>query len=226
MCGQVPAHCQARSLFGTDVKRALLADHTQQQMQVSNLEDLLARMRYVTGPYATQGLLLRALSSSQGRLDWAVNIYFREGVMRLGSGPPDWQWHAGHPLPGRASATCSAARTSQALRQAAATDSVWRCHTARRWGLPDHRTPPAPANPIKAQPAAVPKGVAYAGILDCSKGRIVPIVYGFPSGPLLKAGREKKAINGGDYLLASEPVWACNCCRARFAAYPYQSRLD
>lgn len=60
----------------------------------------------------------------------------------------------------------------------------------------------------------------------CTHGVIVPIVYGFPSSLLLKAGREKKAINGGDYLIAGEPVWACNACQASFCSFPYQSLFD
>ncbi|KAK9816292.1 hypothetical protein WJX74_009104 [Apatococcus lobatus] len=348
-------HPEPKSLFGKDVKGALLRGSA--RLQVDQQEDLLARMRCIVGPHASRDLLLRALCSSQGRLGFAVNIYFREVVMRLGAEPPDWQWNPRRPsgnsgvtrapalsalmgstagqlpqssrndgcsakqsdqqkqcgrcldlhggldhnsqggndkqsqvqrdacspaqlrrdpqlssqIPGMppkihlisapemevtlpsqhppsqsccqmegsgasvgqaetmraqhvpqqqpskqdsqtagcltaigladlpqevlevilghagARATCQAASTCKALCQAAVSDEIWRCHTARR---------------------------------------IVPIVYGFPSSPLLKAGKEKRAINGGDYLIASEPVWACNSCRARFTAFPFQDVLD
>ena len=209
------------------------------------------------------------------------------------------------------------------VTQAAISEGVWRCHTARRWGTSGKL--PAHAGVESRQPAH-PMGVAYAGILvsgpmqvippgpprasstsphaghlslrecqsvrsqqssmmsrslngricsrpahepanvtscsglsdrswshdavlngkgpvrdlyiaqhkadmhlqcrNCKRGRIVPIVYGFPSGPLLTAGKEKRAVNGGDYLIASEPVWACNSCSARFAAFPCQDVMD
>ncbi|KAK9844621.1 hypothetical protein WJX74_004837 [Apatococcus lobatus] len=92
-----------------------------------------------------------------------------------------------------ARAMCQAASTCKALCQAAASNEIWRGHTARR---------------------------------SCRLGRIVPIVYAFPSSPLLKAGKDKRVINGGDYLIASESVWTCNSCRARFAAFPFQDVLD
>lgn len=212
--------------------------------------------------------------------------------------------------------------------QAAASEGVWRCHTARRWGTvgkaPAHA---GRVSPDSSEPAH-PMGVAYAGILVsgpmqgmpagpfhsgspslhdcgpdlgqcsggklaqsprlcasqggssgacprfeaalplsmsisnmpqhccshvglaewdaptrhlyisrhkaglrlqcpcCARGRIVPVVYGFPSGPLLKAGKQRRVLNGGDYLIASEPVWACNACSARYAAFPFQDIFD
>ncbi|KAK9835273.1 hypothetical protein WJX84_004095 [Apatococcus fuscideae] len=88
-------HPEPKSLFGKDVKGALLRDSA--RLQVDQQEDLLARMRYIVGPYASRDFLLGALCSSQGRLGFAVNIYFREVVMRLGAEPPDWQWNPRRP---------------------------------------------------------------------------------------------------------------------------------
>lgn len=50
---------------------------------------------------------------------------------------------------------------------------------------------------------------------------LVPVVYGFPSVSLMSAMRMGKCLLGGDYLLQSEPSWACTCCDKLYCSYPF-----
>jgi hypothetical protein len=55
----------------------------------------------------------------------------------------------------------------------------------------------------------------------CGDATVVPIVYGFPSGPLLAGMGLKRLVLGGDHLIESCHVWACSGCRSCFRFYPY-----
>jgi hypothetical protein len=55
----------------------------------------------------------------------------------------------------------------------------------------------------------------------CGASTIVPIVYGFPSAPLLSGMAAKRLVLGGDHLIESCHVWACSGCRSCFRFYPY-----
>jgi len=57
--------------------------------------------------------------------------------------------------------------------------------------------------------------------------KLLPVLYGFPSPPLMAGHAEGRLILGGDHLLEGCAVWACTSvgCRAVFKAFPY-SDLD
>mmetsp|Transcript_19251 Transcript_19251/g.41609 ORF Transcript_19251/g.41609 Transcript_19251/m.41609 type:complete len:174 (+) Transcript_19251:1442-1963(+) len=57
----------------------------------------------------------------------------------------------------------------------------------------------------------------------CGGGRVVPIVYGFPSPKLLEGMRSKRLILGGDHLIENCHVWACTCCNSSFRSFPYEN---
>lgn len=50
----------------------------------------------------------------------------------------------------------------------------------------------------------------------CGERRIVPILYGFPSTPLLSARQAKRLILGGDHLIEDCHVWACTACNSSY----------
>ena len=50
----------------------------------------------------------------------------------------------------------------------------------------------------------------------CGERRIVPILYGFPSTPLLVARQAKRLILGGDHLIEDCHVWACTTCNSSY----------
>uniref|UniRef100_A0A383V607 F-box domain-containing protein n=1 Tax=Tetradesmus obliquus TaxID=3088 RepID=A0A383V607_TETOB len=82
-------------------------------------------------------------------------------------------------------------------------------------------------------PAAAPSGSwrlqykqqhSYQSVRRCPKcgeATVVPIVYGFPSGPLLAGMGLKRLVLGGDHLIDSCHVWACSGCRSCFRFFPY-----
>eukprot|EP00878_Enallax_costatus_P010142 GHUV01010587.1.p1 GENE.GHUV01010587.1~~GHUV01010587.1.p1 ORF type:complete len:522 (+),score=175.53 GHUV01010587.1:134-1699(+) len=55
----------------------------------------------------------------------------------------------------------------------------------------------------------------------CGAAAVVPVVYGFPSGPLLAGMSQKRLLLGGDHLIDSCHVWACSSCRSCYRFYPY-----
>lgn len=55
----------------------------------------------------------------------------------------------------------------------------------------------------------------------CGGSKLVPIVYGFPSPPLLAGMRHHKLILGGDHLIENCHVWACTQCNSSYRHYPY-----
>mmetsp|Transcript_13971 Transcript_13971/g.37273 ORF Transcript_13971/g.37273 Transcript_13971/m.37273 type:complete len:633 (-) Transcript_13971:249-2147(-) len=57
----------------------------------------------------------------------------------------------------------------------------------------------------------------------CGAGRVVPIVYGYPSSKLLEGMRLFQLILGGDHLIEDCHCWACCGCNASFRSYPYEN---
>ena len=58
----------------------------------------------------------------------------------------------------------------------------------------------------------------------CGAARLLPVVYGFPSGALLSGMASKRLVLGGDHLIENCHVWACSeydGCRSSFRFYPY-----
>jgi hypothetical protein len=57
----------------------------------------------------------------------------------------------------------------------------------------------------------------------CGAAPLLPVVYGFPSGPLLKGMLARRLVLGGDHLIENCHVWVCHQgCRASFRFYPYR----
>ena len=50
----------------------------------------------------------------------------------------------------------------------------------------------------------------------CGDHGLVPILYGFPSPPLMEARKARKMILGGDHLIEDCHVWACTTCNLSF----------
>jgi len=46
----------------------------------------------------------------------------------------------------------------------------------------------------------------------CGSGDVVPIVYGFPSGELLRESEEGKVVLGGCCVTGEDPQWCCRKC--------------
>eukprot|EP00798_Chlamydomonas_sp_ICE-L_P020521 gene20521-27313_t len=55
----------------------------------------------------------------------------------------------------------------------------------------------------------------------CGGGRVVPIVYGFPSPAFLEGMKSRRLILGGDHLIENCHVWACTKCNSSYRTYPY-----
>ncbi|GJP70628.1 hypothetical protein CLOP_g1541 [Closterium sp. NIES-67] len=59
---------------------------------------------------------------------------------------------------------------------------------------------------------------------QCRRSRFVPIVYGFPSAPLVAGMRMAQCVLGGDHLTdypGYNPLWVCVGCTTRWRKYPY-----
>ncbi|KAJ9517460.1 hypothetical protein QJQ45_024918 [Haematococcus lacustris] len=67
---------------------------------------------------------------------------------------------------------------------------------------------------------------SYAASFSCPRcgkaGRLVPLVYGFPSVALLSGMRQRQLILGGDHLIEDCHCWACVRCNASFRTYPFE----
>lgn len=82
-------------------------------------------------------------------------------------------------------------------------------------------------------PAAAPAGSwrvqykqqhSYQAVRRCPKcgdATVVPIVYGFPSAPLLSGMSVQRLVLGGDHLIEACHVWACSGCRSCFRYFPF-----
>ncbi|GBF87331.1 hypothetical protein Rsub_00042 [Raphidocelis subcapitata] len=57
----------------------------------------------------------------------------------------------------------------------------------------------------------------------CGEGRVVPILYGYPTPELLAGMRSGRLVLGGDHLIESAHIWACRggagCC---FRSWPWR----
>ena len=56
---------------------------------------------------------------------------------------------------------------------------------------------------------------------ECLSSKVLPIVYGFPSPPLVAALKKSRVLLGGDYLIEGDPSWACGACQSRWRAWPF-----
>jgi hypothetical protein len=53
-------------------------------------------------------------------------------------------------------------------------------------------------------------------------GAVLPVLYGYPSPPLLKAKNLGTLHFGGDHLLAGAATWYCTYCKKECFCYPYR----
>ena len=96
-------------------------------------------------------------------------------------------------------------------------DSCWPELFARRWGV-------LPLNPQLQPREAYAERAASLGAFRCPAchaSPLVPIVYGFPSPPLVAAQRAGVVFLAGDYLIHKDPTWACMSCHARWLTFPW-----
>lgn len=56
---------------------------------------------------------------------------------------------------------------------------------------------------------------------ECLSSKVLPVVYGFPSPPLVAALKKSRVLLGGDYLVEGDPIWACGTCQSRWRAWPF-----
>ena len=56
---------------------------------------------------------------------------------------------------------------------------------------------------------------------ECLSSKVLPIVYGFPSPPLVAALKKSRVLLGGDYLVEGDPSWACGACQSRWRTWPF-----
>ncbi len=95
-----------------------------------------------------------------------------------------------------------------------------------------HEPPPHAPHPGPASPCFWHSKFKAQFLLErslrcpkCGIGKIVPLVYGFPS-PVLRDGmRRGRLILGGDHLIEMGHSWACGQCRSSFRCWPYGRNL-
>jgi hypothetical protein len=130
----------------------------------------------------------------------------------------------------------SAARTCTTLRAAASSQALWAGLYAKRWGpWPRHGLSPqdCPAvhdhwdlggtTPPCWRSAYSVRSVALGAMRcpSCSASPLIPIVFGYPSSPLVSLQRAGRVLLGGDYLLDRDPTWCCAQCGLQWRTWPW-----
>lgn len=127
----------------------------------------------------------------------------------------------------------SAACTCTTLRAAASSQALWALMYSRRWGawpshgLSPHDCPAVPDHHVAAPPcwraAYSVRSVALGGMRcpSCAASPLIPIVFGYPSPPLVSLQRAGRVLLGGDYLLDRDPTWCCPGCGLQWKTWPW-----
>ena len=131
-----------------------------------------------------------------------------------------------------------AARTCTTLRAAASSQALWAGLYLRRWGawprhglsaqdcpaVYDHRdTPPCwrAAYSIRSVALGGMRCPACSASPSAASSPLIPIVFGYPSPPLVSLQRAGRVLLGGDYLLDRDPTWCCAACGLQWRNWPW-----
>ena len=125
----------------------------------------------------------------------------------------------------------SASAINKSFLKAARNDKLWRDLFDSRWGSEVFPLKAAERHLREKGPLELYRYqslfVYHMSCPVCGEERgLVPIVYGFPSAPLMEMRRNKRCILGGDHLIEDCFVWGCVMCNVSFKAFPYSPPFD
>lgn len=126
-------------------------------------------------------------------------------------------WLLSPPELARLAGTCKRARDL-----VGADDTLWRRPYAtlqQPWAT--EGPPPPGAASWKEALRDLIRMVRAAKCVRCREGRVVPLLFGFPSPPLMRGAERGTLKFGWDFKTANDPSWVCRACGARFHEWPW-----